>query len=151
MRTVLNPSPMEAELMCELLPLVDALLLNRGEAEALLGYALPGAEEMAAALRKLYPHMMVVLTLGAQGAILAGEGETLRQSAFPVQAVDTTGAGDTFTGYFLASWMTEGNASSALEIAAAAAALAVTRNGAAPSIPTREETERFLRQHSPEK
>ena len=129
--TVLNPSPMEAQLMRELLPFTDILILNRGEGR--------------------YPHMTVVLTLGDQGAVLTKNGEILIQPAFSVPTVDSTGAGDTFTGYFLSVLMENGDAAKALEFAAAAAALTVTRPGAAPSIPVRQETEQFMRQYSKEK
>ena len=151
MITVLNPSPMEAQLMLELLPYTDILILNRGEGCALLGTDALEPENLAVELWTRYPQMTVVLTLGAEGAVLAKNGEILIQPAFSVQAVDTTGAGDTFAGNFLSVLMENGDAAKALETAAAAAALAVTRPGAAPSIPGREETQRFLRQNSKEK
>ena len=151
MHIVLNPSPMEVEAMLRLLPYTDILLLNRGEGCALLGTDTLEPERLAVELWTRYPHMTVVLTLGAQGAVLAKNGEILIQPAFSVHAVDTTGAGDTFTGYYLSALMEEGDAAKALELAAAAAALTVTRPGAAPSIPGRGETERFVRQYSKEK
>lgn len=151
MHIVLNPSPMEAETMLRLLPYIDILLLNRGESSALLGTDTLEPERQAVELWTRYPQLTVVLTLGAQGAVLAKNGEILIQPAFPVQAVDSTGAGDTFVGFFLSALMEDDDAAKALELAAAAAAIAVTRPGAAPSIPTREETVQFLRQHSSEK
>ena len=82
----------------------------------------------------------MVLTLGEQGAVYADSEQTIRQAAYPAEAVDTTAAGDTFTGFFLASLLRgEG-----VPQAARAAAIAVTRRGAAPSIPTLAE----LRTHS---
>ena len=69
----------------------------------------------------------------------AGDGAVLRQAAFPVTAVDTTGAGDTYLGYFLATYLQTGSPEAALERAARAAAVAVTRMGAAEAIPRAEE------------
>ena len=122
MITVLNPSPMEAQLMMELLPYTDILILNRGEGCALLGTDALEPENLAVELWTRYPQMTVVLTLGAEGAVLAKNGEILIQPAFSVQAVDTTGAGDTFAGNFLSVLMENGDAAKALETAAAAAA-----------------------------
>ena len=151
MNTVLNPSPMEVELIRELLPYTDILILNRGEGCELLGTDALEPENLATELWVRYPHITVVLTLGVQGAVLTKNGEILIQPAFSVPAVDTTGAGDTFTGYFLSAMMEDDDAAKALEFAAAAAALTVTRPGAAPSIPSRLETEQFMLQYSKEK
>ncbi len=141
----LNPSPMDAAAAGLPLERCRVLLLNRGEAEALCG---PGApEEQLERLSARLPETDVVLTLGSAGALLrrAGEGRTLRQEAFPVEAVDTTGAGDTFTGFFLAARAEGRSPETALREASAAAALAVTRPGAAAAIPDREEVLAFLR------
>ena len=78
----------------------------------------------------------MVLTLGADGAVYTDGAETVQQAAYPVQAVDTTAAGDTFTGFFLAARMRGAGVPRAMELASRAAAIAVTRRGAAPSIPT---------------
>ncbi len=147
LRIALNPSPMELPLIRELLPLADLLILNRVEASQLLG-ADSAPDEMLEQLDRAFPGKCLVLTLGASGSLLRKEGQTLRQSAFPVTPLDTTAAGDTFTGFFLAGLFEEGEPAFALRFAAAAAALAVTRSGAAPSIPTREETLRFLEENS---
>ena len=77
----------------------------------------------------------VVLTLGEQGAVYADSEQTIRQAAYPAEAVDTTAAGDTFTGFFLASLLRGEGVPQAMALAARAAAIAVTRRGAAPSIP----------------
>ena len=78
----------------------------------------------------------VVLTLGADGAVYTDGAETVQQAAYPVQAVDTTAAGDTFTGFFLAAMARNLPPKTCLRCAALAAALAVSRPGAADSIPT---------------
>ena len=101
------------------------------------------AEQLLVDLSALCPGAQIALTLGAEGAMLYQNGVCFRQAAFPVKPVDTTGAGDTFTGYLLAG-LTEEEPAAALRLASAAAALAVTRPGAAPAIPTRVETLCFL-------
>lgn len=97
-------------------------------------------------LRARYPRAQIVLTLGENG-VRYWDGKTVfAHPIFQVPVVDTTAAGDTFTGYFLAG-LTEGlPAPDILRLASGAAALAVSRKGAAASIPTRKETESFLRQ-----
>ena len=86
----------------------------------------------------------VVLTLGGAGAVYAAGGEVFLCPARKVEALDTTGAGDTFTGYFLAA-LTDGKTPRrCLEVAAAAAAIAVSRLGASASIPERSEVEKLL-------
>lgn len=149
MIVALNPSPMEPTLIRSLLPYTDLLILNRIEASQLLDDYSLSAENALKNLMCLSKGIQVLLTLGADGALFARGEETLFQSAYSVEAVDTTGAGDTFTGFFLAGLFLEADAAFALRYAAAAAALSVTRAGAAPSIPRREETLRFmdLRRH----
>ncbi|MDD6031938.1 MAG: ribokinase [Oscillospiraceae bacterium] len=138
----LNPSPCdEALLRCDL-QLADYLILNELE-----GMALSGEKDLSRvpdALQEKFPKARIVLTLGKDGAVFRYGKEKLLQPVFPVQAVDTTGAGDTFTGYFLAAVLEGLPASRALQLAAAAAALAVSGMGAASSIPTRQQTEAFL-------
>lgn len=136
MKIAFNPSPMEARVLEYPLESVDLFLLNRVEAAQLAGT--DGADEQAllAALLGRFSRAAMVLTLGADGAVYTDGAETVQQAAYPVQAVDTTAAGDTFTGFFLAARMRGEGAPRAMELASRAAAIAVTRRGAAPSIPT---------------
>ena len=92
-------------------------------------------------MRRRFPKAMTVLTLGGRGAVCFDAGALYQQPAFAVNAVDTTAAGDTFTGYFLAGLMEHGDAARALELGCRAAAICVTRPGAADSIPLRKELE----------
>lgn len=104
--------------------------------------SLTGTEDISQATSlfvERYPRKKLVLTLGNQGSLFAGGGTILKQPAFPVTAVDTTGAGDTYLGYFLATYLQTHSPETALAQAAKAAAIAVTRNGAAEAIPRREE------------
>ena len=126
--------------------LVDIFLVNETEAAALAD--LPAGSEPETILDNLgwaYPRSTIVLTLGEKGVLCRSDGGSNVQKAFPVSAVDTTAAGDTFTGYFLAGLCQGKDLTLCLKEAAAAAALAVSRPGAAPSIPAREEVEEFLK------
>lgn len=143
---VFNPSPFPAEA----LPYekVGIFLLNELEGAALAGLT-PGSGPAAIldALSSAYPDSTIVLTLGSQGAMCRRGGETVSHPAYSVSAVDTTAAGDTFTGYFLAALCRGEDLSLCLKEASAASAIAVTRPGAAPSIPAREEVAAFLDKH----
>jgi ribokinase len=91
-----------------------------------------------------HPRVRVMLTLGSRGCVYMEGGRRFTQQAFRVDAVDTTAAGDTFTGFFVAGLCKEWPVKKTLRTASAAAALAVTRQGAAPSIPTMEEVLRRI-------
>jgi ribokinase len=132
-----NPAPMDASVLDLPLDLVGTFILNEVEAGMLAGVADESA--MLAAMRRRFPNAAVVLTLGSKGARYADARETLAAPAVPVKAVDTTAAGDTFIGYFLAERILGRDAGTALATACRAAAICVTRPGAAVSIPTRAE------------
>src|SRR5690606_26176061 len=88
--------------------------------------------------------LSVVVTLGARGAVATSrDGETVRVSAPHVKAVDTTGAGDTFAGVLAARLDAGGDLRTAISVATTAAAIACTRHGAQPSMPTADEIQRF--------
>lgn len=137
MTIVLNPSPYNEKLDAVDLSKISVFILNEVE-----GYQITGSNDPETIITKLltaYPQAKVVLTLGKDGAVYADAQQRYRQNAFPVQAVDTTAAGDTFTGYFIAG-LTEGmEIPSILKMSAKAASIAVTREGAVPSIPCRSE------------
>ncbi len=139
MVVVFNPAPVDGRVEGYPLELVDYFILNRVEGEQITGESAP--ERVVGALRARYPRASVILTLGDEGAVHADAANTHRVPAHPVEAVDTTAAGDTFIGYFLARLMAEGDVESALATACRAAALCVQRRGAADSIPRRSELE----------
>lgn len=137
-----NPSPYSAELDQFPFNAVDYLLINETEGNQISGLQDP--QEIADSLLEKYPRMRVVLTLGGDGVYYADAQQKIRQEAFEVDAVDTTGAGDTFTGFFLGLMMQGYEVKKALRYACAAAAISVTAPGAAASIPTMAEVEKFL-------
>lgn len=161
MHIVLNPSPMNSRIFEMPLGCVDYLILNEVEAAQILEAdapapgdekAAPGDEKtalgdekageaMAELLKKKFPRSRIVLTLGEKGAVYCGEETLIRQPAYAVRAVDTTAAGDTFTGYFIAGISRGMSAEEALDTASRAAAIAVTKPGAAPSIPAWEQVQ----------
>lgn len=137
MTVVLNPSPFHEKLQAADLKKVSLFLLNEVEGRQLTGYSQP--ERILDRMRQLYPDAQIVLTLGKDGAIYADRKQRIYQPIFPVKAVDTTAAGDTFTGYFLAG-LTEGlPIPEVLRMSAKASSIAVTRPGAVASIPVRSE------------
>ncbi len=146
MKIVLNPSPMNEKIFDLQLDYIDYFILNEIEAGQILrqdikdGY---NGAELAEALLKRFPSSSIVLTMGGDGSVFMDQKETVLQPVYKVKAVDTTAAGDTFTGFFI-SGITKGlPVIQAMDLASKAAAIAVTRRGAAPSIPFLEEAERF--------
>jgi ribokinase len=144
---ILNPAPAPAQpLPRRLLRLVSVLTPNETEAERLAGRAITddhAAAEAAAILLAQGPRI-VVLTMGARGALLATAGCCQIVPSFPVRAVDTTAAGDVFNGAFAVAWAEGSDLVEAVRFANAAAALSVTRLGAQPSAPTRRAIARLL-------
>ena len=132
-----NPSPINEALATYPLACVSWFILNELEGEAITGESEPPA--ILAALVEKYPAASVVLTLGAEGAYCSHQGQTLFQPAFKVKAVDTTAAGDTFTGYLLSGLSRGEPIQAVLERAAKASSITVSRKGAADSIPTPDE------------
>ena len=143
MRIMLNPSPMDGALAEMDLTGISWLMLNETEGGALTGEGEP--EAILRTLLSRLPGTQVILTLGKDGAMLGDGKRVLRQPCFPVKTVDTTAAGDTFTGYFAAAVLENTDPADALRLASAAAALAVSEAGAAVSIPVRERVEAFLK------
>jgi ribokinase len=149
-KVVLNPAP--AQLLDRpLLELVDVLLPNEYEAALMTGLpSLQSEADVRKAAEKLLAlgPKSVIITMGSRGAILFEENTELNISAFPVDVVDTTAAGDCFVGA-LAVALCEGKTlASSADFASAAAAISVTRNGAQPSLPRREEVTEFMNHRS---
>ena len=130
---ILNPSPISPDLLTWPLDMVDWLILNEIEGADLSGQQDP--DEIITTLMHRFHIPHIVLTLGEKGAMYASESARLRQCAIPTTVVDTTAAGDTFTGYFFASILRGAAPAEALRKAATASALAISKKGAAKSIP----------------
>ena len=101
-------------------------------------------------MKEHYPGAVTVLTLGSQGSMYQYQNNIYRQGIYEVKAVDTTAAGDTFAGYFIASIINGEAPENALKIAAKASSITVTRNGALDSIPTYEEVMAGEKRHRTE-
>ncbi|ASS66021.1 MULTISPECIES: ribokinase [unclassified Paenibacillus] len=145
-RVWLNPAPAR-EVPAELLPLLDTLIVNETEAAAVSGILVGdiGSAEAAASELLSRGARRVVVTLGEQGCLYAeAAGDPFAVPAYKVEAADTTAAGDTFIGAFAAACAQGSEAREALRFASAAAAVAVTRQGAQSSIPSKAEVEAFM-------
>ena len=134
---VLNPSPFNEKLNACDLTKISIFLLNEIEGEQLTGVKKP--EEILTKMLELFPKAKVVLTLGKEGAFYVDGEVKYYQPSFKVKAVDTTAAGDTFTGYFLAGLLENMPIKEILEMSAKASSITVTRHGASQSIPYRNE------------
>lgn len=146
LRIVLTPAPMNEAVRRLPLERIDYLFLNELEAAALLGTEVETEPLSAArALCQRFGVKNAVLTLGGAGAVYCGEAGAFRQAALPVEPLDTTGAGDTFAGFFLGGVLNGVAVPEALRFASAAAAIAITRPGASASIPYRDEVLEFLK------
>lgn len=144
---VLNPAPARI-LSDELLALVDIITPNETEAEKLTGIRVENDDDAARAAGALHDKGIgtVIITLGSRGVWVSANGEGRRVPGFKVKAIDTIAAGDTFNGALVTALL-EGRAmDEAIRFAHAAAAIAVTRKGAQPSVPWRKEIDEFLSQ-----
>ena len=140
MKVAFNPAPMTPAVQDYPLEHVELFVVNRTEGAALARVkSTAAAEEIMATLQSRFPGSAILLTLGSEGAFYGGKGASIRRRAEPVEAVDTTAAGDTFIGYFLADFADGQPVSQCLAAASKAAALCVTKPGAAASIPKRSE------------
>lgn len=143
MKVAFNASPISEELLHYPLELVDYYLINEVEGKALAGEEAKGNEEILAALKKRFPNAAIVLTVGKDGVLYQYGDERASHGIYDVPVADTTAAGDTFCGFFLASTAKGLTAAEALRMASLASSLAVSKKGAANSIPTWSEVERF--------
>ncbi|MCR8999312.1 MULTISPECIES: ribokinase [Rahnella] len=146
-QVILNPAP-ACELPDQLLARVDIITPNETEAEKLTGIKVDSNEAAACAAKALHEKGIatVIITLGSKGVWLSQNGEGKLVAGFRVKAVDTIAAGDTFNGALVTALLEGKTMDSAVRFAHAAAAIAVTRPGAQPSVPWRNEIDDFLAQ-----
>lgn len=146
MNIVFNPSPINLELFDYPLELVDIFVLNEVEGNILTDKENP--EEIIGELKNKFKKATFFLTLGKEGSITERSENLIKQPAFKVNAVDPTGAGDTYTGYLIGLLAQGKSLQFSMKFASAASALSVTVVGASNSIPSYVNVEEFLRKHS---
>lgn len=141
MRIAFNPSPYDESIKTLPLSYVTWWFCNEIEGEALFGSDSP--DQICDNFIKKYPESSLILTLGKRGSMFASCKARCVEPIYPAEVVDTTAAGDTFTGYFLCSVLNGVKEDEALKIATKASAITVSRMGASISIPYRDEVERL--------
>lgn len=135
MKIAFNTAPMDSKIFTYPLDLVDIFIVNEIEAQGLAKSDSNDINVIIKKLQELYPSKEIVLTVGEKGSYFI-KGDILEHAeALKVKAVDTTAAGDTFTGFFLSSYLTDGDSLKALKLASKASAITVQGAGAAQSIP----------------
>ena len=134
-----NPSPCDDSIKALPLEKSSYLIVNEIEGATISGVPSDRPEDILKKMREKFPATKTILTLGKNGAYYDDGKEVIRQEAYHVKAIDSVGAGDTFSGYFFASIINGLAPKDALSLASKAAAISVTRPGAAPSIPDLKE------------
>lgn len=148
MLVAFNASPITPALLKYPLDLVDYFLVNEVEGKALAGENSEDFHVILDALAARFPNAHIVLTIGSNGVLYRDSSLTTSHKCYPVEVADTTAAGDTFTGYFLASLARGYDIDKCLATASMAGAISVSRNGASTSIPTMEEVAAFAKQNT---
>ena len=146
LKVAFNPAPMSESVKSLPLECIDLLIVNETDAAALTEK--DSLDDIVAVFKEQWSECEVIITLGKAGVMMLKNNDCIKVDAFLVDAVDTTAAGDTFIGYFLSAYSNHTDAKRALIRGCAASAIAVTREGAAQSIPTQKEVDRFLAKHS---
>lgn len=142
LKVALNAAPYSEDVNAYPIDQLDWLIVNEVEGAGIIGGAVD--ENLLQRLAERYPKAGILLTLGSRGAQCVQNGHYASIGGCKVQAVDTTAAGDTFSGYFLFGVMQSLSLAETLRLATVASALCVQRPGAANSIPTRAEVEQVL-------
>lgn len=139
---ILNPSPINEKIAKIDLKKISYLIVNQKEAQAITNHT----EELSALEYFItnYPNLKLILTLGKTGSLYQDNSQRIFQPSYKVDTVDTTAAGDTFTGYFVAGLIKGIALQKNMNYSSCASALSVSKNGAAPSIPTINEVEKAL-------
>lgn len=143
MKIVFNMAPMNDSLK-QMLDHVDVINVNEVEGSQLLGISSTAKEDLISGFKKQYPHKEILLTLGENGSVYMFEDMLIEVPAFKVKAVDTTAAGDTYIGYYLAAIMANKTIKEAMTIASKASSMTVMKPGSSMSIPTRKEVQESI-------
>ncbi|WMI80103.1 ribokinase [Anaerotignum sp. MB30-C6] len=145
LKTALNAAPMNDKVLAYPLELLDWLIVNEVEGKQIAGCE--KEEDILPTIKQKYPNGNVLLTLGSRGAICYTEGETYQVGTYQVDVVDTTAAGDTFSGYFLYGVLSGKTIPEALVLATTASTLAIGKKGASDSIPLKKEVDQVLEEN----
>ena len=132
---VFNTAPMNEKVFSYPLDLVDIFIVNEIEGAGLAGIDTDDIDTIIKALKERYPEKKIVMTVGEKGSYYMDKDTLIHQDIYEVEVVDTTAAGDTFTGFFLASYLKDHDVAKALDLAAKASSITVQGKGAAQSIP----------------
>lgn len=142
MKIILNPSPFVPALRNINLDDLYLVIVNETEASEWADSEQPF--DFLTLVQAKHPSLNVILTLGKKGSIFLSDGKLYRQQSYKATTVDTTAAGDTFTGYFVSGLYKGQDIPTILRTASAASAIAISKEGAASSIPTRKEVEAVI-------
>lgn len=134
MKIVFNPSPLDEHIKNIDFSKITYLIMNEIEATYIFG--LENLKKTIEHIKKNYPNLKVVITLGERGSIYISKEIKCKQDIFKTNVVDTTAAGDTFLGFFISQILISNNPKKSLEIASKASSIAVSKNGASDSIPS---------------
>lgn len=147
---LLNPAPAMKDLSLEMACKCEFFVPNETELSILTGMPVETLEQIEKAAQSLVDRGLknVLVTMGEKGSLLLTKDGCTKVSACKVKAVDTTGAGDAFIGCFIADYVKKNDAISAMQRAAAYAALSVTKRGTQTSYPTQAEFDAFIREQN---
>lgn len=144
-KIVLNPSPITDEIKEFDFNKIDLLLVNEIEAKDIANK--DNIDESINYFMATYPNINLIVTLGSKGSIFVNKNEKIKQEGIKVESVDSTGAGDTFTGFFVSYFYQGKNVRDCLKFASLASALSVTKSGASISIPSLCDVKEFERKN----
>lgn len=136
-KIILNPSPLDAYLDSCDLSKITYFMMNEIEGKQITGEK--NVDKILDKMMQMYPESKIILTLGEAGSMYRDKESSFKQDIFKAAVVDTTAAGDTFTGYFISAIISGKSIPDALKISAMAASITVSREGASPSIPKLDE------------
>ena len=144
MHIYFNPSPLNEQIKDVDLKYIRCLIVNETESMQMTGSKEPNIVQEF--IKTKYPHIEILLTLGKRGSVHITENRIIKQCAYKVESVDTTAAGDSYAGYYIAGISEDVSVKNAMDRASAASAIAVSRMGASSSIPTSIEVDKALSQ-----